>query len=141
MEEKEVADSRELVPHELRDAYPSADAFRVVPQSNVHLANHIRRFYINVAHSIIELDIEETNDFAALNWVVGLEKGDLKDEIVNFMSLNPKNKILCMIRFSQLSLLEHETTFSSASPHRVRHEVHLKFEVMERVNQVPLIGG
>lgn len=141
MEENEKPDSMELVLHELKEVVPAANAFRVVPQSNVHLANHIRHFYINMAHNILEIVIEETKEFTVLNWVAGLANEELKNEVLTFMNLDPKNNILCMIRFSQLSLLDHETTFDHNTPTRVRHEVHLKFEMMERVNEVPLIGG
>ena len=141
MEENEQTDSMELVLHELKEVVPAANAFRVVPQSDVHIANHIRRCYINMAHHILELTVEETKEFTVMNWVAGLANEELNNEVLTFMNLDPKNNILCMIRFSQLNLLDHETTFDHSTPTRVRHEVHLKFEAMERVHDVPLIGG
>ena len=127
---------------------PHADAFQVVSGKLPKMAGQVRRCYLNFCHNILELDIAETNDFAILNWVVGLAKEELSKDIVTVMSLDQKGKILCMLRFTDLTLLDHESTFNTAArtevggdPMSLMHMVHLKFESVERVAEPPNIGG
>jgi hypothetical protein len=127
---------------------PHADAFQVVSENCGSLTGQVKRCYLNFCHNILELDIAETKDFAILNWVVGLAKEEVSKDIVTVMSLDTKGKILCMLRFTDLTLLDHESTFNVAArteiggdPMSLMHMVHLKFEAVERVAEPPNIGG
>lgn len=122
----------------LVDNGPYKDAYKVIPLSFPKMTGYIQRFYLNACHNIVELDVSETKDFAVLDWIGGMPK----EEILTFMSLDANGKILCMLRFLGLTLLDHETVFEeSESRQTVKHAVHLKYETMERIENAPIIGG
>jgi hypothetical protein len=129
---------------------PTTNLFRVIPTSDLKstnfvdrlkLTNFVDRIRINICHSTLELDIYETKDFTVLNWLAGLTEGNLQKEVLTVIALDPKGKILCMLRFCELTLLDHETTFKTTDIKRLMHTINLKFEVMERVKEPPSIGG
>jgi hypothetical protein len=120
---------------------PLSGHFRVVPESFTKMVSNVKRCDLNLCQSVLELDIEETQEFAVLNWVAGLANEDLKKEIITVMALDSKGDILCMLRLLNLTLLDHETSFLKGNDTPLFHTVSLKFDVIERVNKKPTFGG
>ena len=119
---------------------PSKSQFRIIPKSFLEMTDCVDYVSFNICTNVLELHIRELKEFSILNWIV--QMNSTNDEVLTLMASAP-NKILCMLRFCDLTLLTHETMFTKYStnnfgienPDPVVHKINLKFATMERVNE------
>lgn len=92
------------------------------------------RFTFNVVQKRIEIELYENKRFESLEWINSLGKEN--EEILSVMGLEENGDICCMLRFLGLSLVHHECNFShEESEFPLFHEIHLKYDSMERVDK------
>ncbi len=108
--------------------------FRVIPQSNVQLAESFSSYFLDIANSTINLHAKETKKFAVLDWVENLVYG-LDSEIITILNLDENGKISCMLRFIEIALVSHEFDAQKSE-----HQLEIRFKSMERVKNPPKIG-
>lgn len=104
--------------------------YRIIPESNVQLVSCFKECKLDIANNLIDIVAEETNNFSVLDWISKISEDG---EIITLLNLSEEDeKILCMLRISEIFLMGHEFNLST----RI-HEIQLKFSEMERVKNPP----